>query len=638
MSDLKETSQLDDNTASDKRYEELEKLNQSYKVLIETLKKQLAERDRDIRALQGECLRKDGELIRLTNSRGFRLLKKYYKVRETLLPNGSKRYNFVRKLLNPVFWLVKRCKKKRISLKVVDRDEGFRRMKYSDRVGIITTEHTCYIANIIKDCLEKCDIKGEIYINSVEKYEDIPYIIVCAQFLKEFPRHYMVVQMEQTVSNRWLTADYLNVMRSAYAVFDYSMVNINYFSKDPSIASKLYYLPVDCSVKPIVEPYEGEKEYDVLFYGAPYIERRQRMLDKLKEKYNVKIICDKFGQDLYQEMQKAKIVINIHYYANALLETTRIYETLSVGSSLIVSERSSDPEEEKRLEELVDFVDVDDIDALCERVGYWLSHDEEREAKVKANNKLLNERANAFEFYMARFLLANECIGFDEFYEKFGNFIELGGDRICLSLPECTARREAFIEDNKYGFEFFPGLKHYLGWVGCAMSYKFICKKAMEQKMERLLVCEDDVYFPDDFEKRYADITDYISNHNDWDVFSGIMADVGRVKVLECTEHKDEQLVYLDRMISMVYNIYNPKAMELIADWNEIDHNTETNAIDRYLENKSLRVLTTAPFLVGHKEDLQSTIWGKQNTIYSALIEKSSEKIEKLVRDFKSKN
>jgi hypothetical protein len=110
------------------------------------------------------------------------------------------------------------------------------------------------------------------------------------------------------------------------------------------------------------------------------------------------------------------------------------------------------------------------------------------------------------------------------------------------------------------------------------------------------------------------------------------------VKVLECTEHNDEQMVYLDRMISMVFNLYNPKSLELIANWNEIDHDTETNAIDRYLENKSLRVLTTAPFLVGHKEDLQSTIWGKQNTIYSALIEKSSEKIQKLVKDYKAKN
>jgi hypothetical protein len=165
---------------------------------------------------------------------------------------------FVRNLLYPLIWLVKKNKKRKISFKVVDRDEGFRRMKYSERVGIIVTEHTRYIANIICDCLEKCGLKGEIHINSVEKYEDIPYIIICPQFLKEFPRLYTVVQMEQTVSTRWMTQDYLNILRNAYAVFDYSMVNINYFSQDPAIASKLYYLPIDCSMKPIAELYAGE--------------------------------------------------------------------------------------------------------------------------------------------------------------------------------------------------------------------------------------------------------------------------------------------------------------------------------------------------------------------------------------------
>jgi hypothetical protein len=261
MSDVKNNI---GNDAENKSYDELLAQNESYKAFIETLKKQVSERDRDIRALQAECLRKDGELLRLTDSRGFRLLKKYYKIRETLLPNGSRRYMFVRNLLYPLIWLVKKSKKRKISFKVVDRDEGFRRMKYSERVGIIVTEHTRYIANIICDCLEKCGLKGEIHIDSVEKYEDIPYIIICPQFLKEFPRLYTVVQMEQTVSTRWMTQDYLNILRNAYAVFDYSMVNINYFSQDPAIASKLYYLPVDCSMKPIAEPYDGEKEYDVL--------------------------------------------------------------------------------------------------------------------------------------------------------------------------------------------------------------------------------------------------------------------------------------------------------------------------------------------------------------------------------------
>ncbi len=347
------------------------------------------------------------------------------KIIEKLLPRGSKRHAAVKKIISPVISFIKGMKKQKITFDVVTHEEGLEIFKNCERVGIIATEHTMYNANIIGDCLSKFGLKPEIHINSVDFYEDIPYIIICPQFLKKFPRLYVVVQMEQTVSDRWLTPNYLEILHNAYAVFDYSYVNIDYFSKDFALAPKLYYLPVDCSKNPIVPEYDGKKEYDVLFYGAAFVERRQKILDSLKSKHNVHIICDKFGTELYKEMQKAKVVINIHYYANALLETTRIYETLSVGSSIIVSERSSDPKEEKRLENIVDFVDVGDVDALCDRVGFWLSHDEEREAKVKENNKILAERMNALEFYLGRFLLDNKRISQECFEEKFGKTTDL---------------------------------------------------------------------------------------------------------------------------------------------------------------------------------------------------------------------
>jgi hypothetical protein len=48
----------------------------------------------------------------------------------------------------------------------------------------------------------------------------------------------------------------------------------------------------------------AKKEYDVLFYGAPFVERRKDILDKLGAKFNVKIHCDLFGEKLYKEIQK----------------------------------------------------------------------------------------------------------------------------------------------------------------------------------------------------------------------------------------------------------------------------------------------------------------------------------------------
>ena len=334
-------------------------------------------------------------------------------------------------------------------------------------------------------------------------------------------------------------------------------------------------------------------------------------------------------------MNKAKIIINIHYYEGALLETTRLYEVLSVCDALIVSERSNDPTEDARLENIVDFVEIGDVEEMADRLEYWLTHEDERRAKVQENQKLLEPRANAAYFYTMRFLLANDIITFDHFYEETNDYIHFSTNRQCLSLPETTARRASFDYDNKYGFEVFPGLKHYMGWIGCGMSYKYIFRKAIDLKLDNILICEDDTYFPDDFAERFDSVLNYVQKHDDWNVFSGIMSDMGRVSVLGYTHEDNEDFVYLNRIISMVFNLYDKSVFHLIANWDNTTQDVEKNTIDRYLESHKLRILTTSPFLVGHKEDLSSTLWGADNTIYSDLISSSSNKLKELVNAYK---
>ena len=232
-------------------------------------------------------------------------------------------------------------------------------------------------------------------------------------------------------------------------------------------------------------------------------------------------------------------------------------------------------------------------------------------------------------------MLAFDCISFDEFYECAGNYISFGGSRICLSLPEDVERRNAFLKDNQYGFELFAGLRHTRGWTGCGLSYKFIMKKAKEQGFSDILICEDDVLFPEDFDIRFSNLMQYLDTHNDWDVFQGVIADVGNVEIQNVEECNEETIVYLNHMVSMVFNYYKSHMFDRVISWDEKDANQLTNTIDRALESKDLKVVTTVPFLVGHKEDLKSTIWGFENTEYTDWIHRSSEKLQKMVNDFK---
>lgn len=580
---------------------------------------------------------------KILRSRGWRVLFAFYKVQDKLLPTGSKRYKIVRAsaklLLKPFWFIASKFKRKHSFGGFMSADMAFEKLKDCKRIDIIVIQHTLYIAELLQGILLSAGIECEIHLKEPDEFKDIPYIMICPQNFKRFPPLYIAFQMEQTINPRWLTDDYINILHNAYAVFDYSMVNIEYFSNDPLLAGKLYYMPIDVCAERIKNnnPCE-EKEYDVLFYGAPFIDRRQAFLKPIGEKYNLKVICTMFGEELYKEMRKAKIVINAHYYENALLETTRLYETLSASDCLIVSEASGDKKEEQALKDIVDFTSVGNVDEALERIEYWLTNEQERKKKVAENLATLKSRANATKFFLYRFLLANDRISFDAFYNAVGNFINFTSDRVCLSLPESVTRRKAFDTDNKYGFEFFPGLKHKLGWIGCGMSYKFMLKKAAEQNLDKILICEDDVYFPPEFEEKFKKVLDFTNQHNDWNIFSGIMADVGRVKILNYQNKDDVDFVYLDKIISMVFNLYDKSAFNMIADWDELNRNVHSNAIDRYLENKKLSVLTTCPFLVGHKEDLSSTIWGQQNTIYTQLIADSSKKLEEMTNAYKKEN
>ena len=623
------TEQLDILQELDLLRERNAELEQLYKETAKALKK--AE-DKNLR-LEEHLFLLEESLNLVLNSNGHRLLNKYYNL-------AGKIKSAIKKLkdgLKEIRSFPKRVRRylKNLRAKTLTKDECYAMVKKCKRIDILAVKHTAFVAKLLQGILHSNGIESNILLSEPDEYENIPYIIICPQNFSHFPALYAAFQMEQTVSQRWLTDEYLNILKNAYAIFDYSLVNIDYFSKDPVLAKKLYYLPIDLCEEMAKEHSESvEKEYDVLFYGATGNERRMAYLNRIGEEYNIKIISDSFGEALYAEMKKAKIIVNIHFYENALLETTRLYETLSVCDSLIISERSTDPAEEQRLENIVDFVPVDDIDAMMERIEYWLSHEEERQAKTAENRRVLTERANAAKFFLNRFLLANDRLSFEDFYRSSGNFVHFNGNRVCLSLPETTERRAAFDADNRYDFEVMPGLKHHLGWVGCGLSYKFIFRKALEQAMEQILVCEDDVFFPPDFDERFAAVLDYTARHNDWTIFSGIMADMGNASILDYSEENGEQFVYLDLVISMVFNLYNRAIFKAISQWDYTNHDVATNAIDRYLEKKEMRVLTTCPFLVGHKEDLDSTLWNGKNTIYTPGITSTSKRLHSMMDSY----
>lgn len=510
-------------------------------------------------------------------------------------------------------------------------------------IVILTTKHCAYIGREIAQALLRVNIESEIiFERPASGYADVPHFVICPHMFPELPGFYVAFQLEQSVSSRWFTDDYLRRLENSFAIFDYSKTNIDYLKGRGLSLRQIYYLPIGLLANNGMMPAADETDpgYDVVFYGDANNERRQRYLQELQKICRVRIVREVFDEELYRILAAAKLVVNIHYYPNALLETTRIWESLSLNK-LIVSEKSSDMQEHGELNGIVDFVDVDDIEAMVSRVDYWLRHEEERRERIRRNALGLAALPNRFDYFFFRFLLATDNISFDEFWREAGSKYVLTGERLCLNLPEYTDRTKGFATDNKFGFELFPGLRHSQGWLGCAMSYKYMIMLARQHGLKSVTICEDDVEFPSDFESQLDEVGAYLrGSAREWDIFSGLMADLNtNARILAVDRKCDHTFVVTDKLISTVMNIYNGTVFDTITAWDERNRDVHTNTIDRYLEKrKSLKIVTTSPFLVGHKEEQHSTIWGFQNTQYADLIAASTKLLQEKIGEFESRH
>lgn len=515
-------------------------------------------------------------------------------------------------------------------------------------VRILATQHTLFVAHLIEKNLLDCGIKGHVSTAySVEQDMGQMHIVVCPQMFKQLPRNYIAFQMEQSVNSRWFTDEYFSRLNNAVAIFDYSLKNIEYLLDKGISYQKLFYMPISCFPDYpahladngyVLDDQKGDIHADVLFYGDPNCERRKAYLQELKKHFNVTVASEVFGDKLTRMVKNAKVVVNIHYYENALLETTRLYETISLGTP-VVSESSSDIVEHEDLQDVIDFCPIGDIPAMVEKIQNLLSDKEyynERKEKIKHFTNVDNKN----NYYLRRYLLSIDKLNFSQYKSIFSFEQFQTGDvpRLCLSLSETPVRRKAFFASPSHGFQFFEGIRYRIGWIGCGMSYKYMLSGMLASKAEMGIICEDDVIFPVDYDNKLNKIINHLqSTEAKWHIFAGIIAHLHEdTKVLDVKVIDGIEYIYIDKMTSMVMNIYSRRGMDLISQWDEKNIDAETNTIDRYVESaQDLVVVTTLPFLVGYAEEQQSTLWGFENSQYTSLIKASEKLLAEKVAEFK---
>jgi hypothetical protein len=520
----------------------------------------------------------------------------------------------------------------------------------TQHVVILASRHTLYVAHRVQKSLTDIGL-GVTIIHAYSAAADSGqmHIVICPQMFPELPQNFVAFQMEQSINPRWFTAEYFAILGRAIAIFDYSLTNIDFLLQHGVPYQKLFYMPISSYDRYAehlshtgynLQPVKDEQPIDVLFYGDPKCERRQNYLQQLSQRFNVYIASEVFGEDLTRLLQRAKLIVNIHYYEDALLETTRLYETLSLGTP-IVSETSSDIQHHDNLTNVIDFAAVGDIDAMADKIERLLADDSfyMRRRKDIAD---FTHRDMQFDTYFKRYLLANDLIDF-QLYKSSVDFIphnEVDIPKLCLSLTETPVRKQAFLSKPTHGFQVIEGVRHRIGWIGCGMSYKYMLSTLADRKTEMAMICEDDVLFPTDFDIQLEKVVEHLRTTEwDWHVFAGIIAHLhDDTSILAVKEIDGIEYVYINRMTSMVMNIYSRRGIELISQWDEKNIDSQNNTIDRYLESApGLTVVTTLPFMVGYAEDQHSTLWGFVNTQYTDMIRSSERLLAEKVKVFKER-
>lgn len=246
-------------------------------------------------------------------------------------------------------------------------------------ITVVSPNATLYVARMLAWHLSRFNMQAELVTEMPLNFSDGLYIVICPQTYKRLPPRdqRIVFQMEQSVSSRWFSQEYLNIMYNSLAVFDYSLKNIQFLESQRPGQYRLYHV----SVEPVplsalltahsTPAVNYPARQGIVFYGDPKSPRRQKFLGELTKHFQVDVVQGLYGEALWRKLSQAKLVVNIHYYEDALLETTRISECLCLGLS-VVSEESSDQREQQTFHSKVLFTPVGDIDAMIHAISRQL--------------------------------------------------------------------------------------------------------------------------------------------------------------------------------------------------------------------------------------------------------------------------
>jgi len=456
------------------------------------------------------------------------------------------------------------------------------------------------------------------------------------------PKHFILYQIEQLTSN-FFTPKYLKELQVSDIIWEFSMRNKSKYDKIK--LNKIFYQPMPFYYNAINESKKLTNEYidnyDVAFYGATN-NRRVKILNHISSKFKTNIGFGKICKERDNVIKESKLILNLHYYKDASLEACRINEILQYDK-IIISElpNSKDWFNKELYDNLVIFIDeinndLGNIKLLIEKIEYYLIPENyEKQINIIRKNKLMLHN-NSKYFLSKNLLTIKNKLNFNK--NKF-EYDVTENELYCLHLIETPYRMDMFKNQNFIpNFKIFPAIKFSPGWMGTCYSYTNIIWNAKRCGLNSITVFEDDCNFKMDFYKTYNTIQTFLEKIPKWDIFVGVIANLPpETNIINIYKYKGVTFIEINRMLSMVFNIYNKSSFDTILKWDENDNNIDNNTIDQYLKNKNLSIITTIPFEF-RCTNTESTLWGENlYENYNNLFKLSSDILKNKMNMFSGK-
>lgn len=221
-------------------------------------------------------------------------------------------------------------------------------------------QHSAAFIDVAQSLNESLTALGyESTIITDPKHAEGKVITLGANLTPDLPPDFIIFNLEQVFpDNPWITEAYLNALKNADEVWDYSSVNISELSK-LGITAKfcgIGYSPCLTTIDP-----STEQDIDVLHVGS-LTDRRVTIINELASKgIKVHYLFGVYGKERDDWIARSKIVINVHFYTSTRFEIVRCSHLMS-NRKCIISETSDGGE---LYNEGIHFTSYNDIVPSC---------------------------------------------------------------------------------------------------------------------------------------------------------------------------------------------------------------------------------------------------------------------------------